>query len=291
MTDAHANFAVSAVANAPDPATTGTTLTVTAGHGARFPAAPFNFSVWPSGQTPDPTNAEIGRCTSRTGDTLTIARAQEGTTARAITVGDTIAATITRKTIDDIEQAMPYGTAWLFNQSVGRYFDNSPNGHGGATLAGAAGRIDLTPFYVPRTVTVDRIGCAVSTAVAASLFRALLYESDPDTGRPTNLLVSSGDLSGATATIAEATISHQLVPGKRYWVGTHHSSTCTLRCIAATSGYPLGLASSTGAGTATVVRKTVTFGTSSPASWTWADGDLTAAIAPPSVRFRVASVP
>lgn len=291
MTDAHANLAVSAVATAPSPATSGTSLVVTAGHGSRFPAVPFNATVWPSGAQPDPGNAEIIRVTARTTDTLTIVRAQEGSTARSVVAGDQIAATITKKTLDDIEQAMPYGTAWLFNQSVGRYFDNSPNGHAGATLAGAAGRIDLTPFYVPRTVTVDQIGVAVSTGVAASLVRALLYESDVDTGRPTNLLVSSGDLSGASAAFVSAAISHQLVPGKRYWVGTHHSSTCTLRCLAATSGYPLGLASNTAAGVATVVRKVVTFGTSSPATWTWADGDLTAAIAPPSVRFRVGSVP
>lgn len=290
MTDAHANFAVSAVATAPDPDTTGLSLVVTAGHGTRFPAAPFNFTVWPANTTPDPTNAEIGRCTSRTGDTLTIVRAQEGSTARAIVPGDLIAATITKKTLDDIEAALPYGTPWVFSQSVGRYFDNSPTGHAGATLAGAAGRIDLAPMYVPEAVTVDRIGCNVSTAVAASRFRALVYEAGPD-GRPSTLLLSTGGLSGAAAGTIEATVSFQFLPGKRYWVGTHHSSTCTLRCVAATAGYPLGLASSTGAGTATVVRKVVTFGTSSPATWTWADGDLTAGVAPPSVRFRVASVP
>lgn len=290
MTDAHANFAISAVATAPSPASSGTSLVVTAGQGARFPAVPFNATVWPSGSSPDPSNAEIVRVTARTTDTLTIVRAQEGTTARSVVVGDLIAATITKKTLDDIEASMPYGSAWLFDQSVARYFDNSPVCHGGATLAGAAGRIDLCPFYVPRAVTVNRIGCSVSTAVAASLFRALLYESGAD-GRPTNLLASSGDLSGAAVAFVEGTINVQLLPGKRYWVGTHHSSTCTLRTIVATCGYPLGLPSNTGAGTATVVRKTVTFGASSPAAWTWADGDLTAAITPPSVRFRVASVP
>jgi len=283
MTDAHANFAISAVATAPSPATSGTSLVVTASEGARFPAVPFNATIWPSNATPTPANAEIVRVTARTTDTLTIVRAQEGTSARSVVVGDLIAATITKKTLDDIEASMPYGTAWLFNQSVGRYFDNSPNGHAGATLAGAAGRIDLAPFYVPRTVTVDRIGCAVSTAVAASLFRALLYDSGAD-GRPSNLLASSGDLSGAAAAFVEGTINVQLLPGRRYWVGTHHSSTCTLRTIPATSGYPLGLPSSSGAGVATVVRKVVTFGASSPATWTWVDGDLTAAITPPSVR-------
>jgi hypothetical protein len=291
VTDAHANLAVSAVSTAPTPATTGVILLVTTGHGVRFPAVPFNATVWPTGAAPTPANAEIVRVTARTTDTLTIVRAQEGTTARSIVVGDQIAATVTKKTLDDIEAALPYGSAWVFNQSVARYFDNSPVGHAGATLAGAADRIDLAPFYVPEAVTVDQIGAAVSTAVASSLFRVGVYESDT-AGRPLTRVLVSGDLSGATVAFVSTTVSFQFVPGKRYWVALHHSSTCTLRAVAATACYPLGLASNTGAGVATVVRKAAqAFASGLPATWTWADADLTAAIAPPSVRFRVASIP
>ncbi len=182
------------------------------------------------------------------------------------------------------------GTAWLFDQSAARYFDNSPVAHAGGTLAGAAGRIDLAPLMVPRSVTVDQIGVAVSTAVAASLVRALVYDADQATGRPGALLLASGDLSGAAAAFVSTTVAFTLQAGRLYWVGTHHSSTCTLRTIAATAAYPLGLASNTGAGTSTVVRQVVAFGASSPATWTWADANLTAGITPPSVRFRVASV-
>lgn len=291
MTDAHKNFAISAVATAPSPATSGTSLVVTTGHGTRFPTPPFNATVWPSASSPNPTNAEIVRVTAISTDTLTIVRAQESSTARSIVAGDQIAATITNKTLADIEASMPYGSAWLLNQSVGRYFDNSPVGHAGGTLAGAAGRIDLAPMYVPRLVTVDQIGVAVSTAVASSLVRAVVYEADA-AGRPSNRVLISGDLSGAAVAFVSTAVSFQFEPGKRYWVGTHHSSTCTLRTIAATAGYPLGLASNTGAGVATVVRKVVTFSAgSTPSTWTWTDADLTAAITPPSVRFRVASIP
>ena len=51
--DAHKNLAISTVVTAPTPATSGTTLTVTAGEGARFPAPPFNATVWPSTAMPD----------------------------------------------------------------------------------------------------------------------------------------------------------------------------------------------------------------------------------------------
>jgi len=86
----------------------GTTLGVGIGEGARFPAAPFNATVWPFDMAPDPTTAEVVRVTARTGDSLTITRAQEGTTARAIIVGDFVAATITAKSLTDIESGVNF---------------------------------------------------------------------------------------------------------------------------------------------------------------------------------------
>lgn len=92
------NFAISTVATAPSPATSGTSLGVAAGHGGtRFPGASFNATVWPANTIPDPTNAEIVTVTAIATDTFTITRAQEGTTARAIQVGDMIAQTVTAK--------------------------------------------------------------------------------------------------------------------------------------------------------------------------------------------------
>lgn len=93
------NLAISAVATAPTPADSGTSLVVTAGHGARFPdpAADGSFyaTVWPTGATPDPSNAEVVLCTARSTDTLTIVRAQDGTSARTVVVGDQIMLAVT----------------------------------------------------------------------------------------------------------------------------------------------------------------------------------------------------
>jgi len=115
MPDAHANFAVSAVATAPSPASSGTSLVVTTGHGTRFPAVPFNAVVCPAGTQPDPTNAEIVRVTAISTDTLTITRAQESSSARSITVGDQIFAAVTKKTLTDIEGlVIPPGTETVY---------------------------------------------------------------------------------------------------------------------------------------------------------------------------------
>jgi hypothetical protein len=104
--DGLANFGVSAVATAPLPATTGTSLIVSLGTGVLYPTPPFNAVVWPQGVRPLASNSEIVRVTAKTTDTFTITRAQEGTSARTILVGDQIAAAITSKTLTDLQAAI-----------------------------------------------------------------------------------------------------------------------------------------------------------------------------------------
>lgn len=104
--DAHQNWAYGTVATAPSPATSGTTLVLTAGHGARFPTPPFNAVVWQAGVSALATNAEVVRVTAKSTDTLTITRAQEGSVARTIVAGDQFAAAITAKALTDTEAAI-----------------------------------------------------------------------------------------------------------------------------------------------------------------------------------------
>jgi hypothetical protein len=103
LADAHKNFASSLVATAPSPASSGTSLVVTAADGAKFPAVPFNATIWPASAQPTTANAEIVRVTGISTDTFTITRAQESSSARTVVIGDQIAATITAKTLTDVE--------------------------------------------------------------------------------------------------------------------------------------------------------------------------------------------
>lgn len=109
--DAKHNFAFSIVVTPPSPATSGTSLTVNSGDGAKFPAVPFNAVVWPSSVQPSTSNAEIVRVTAIVGDTLTITRTQEGTSARSIAANDQIAQNITAKYLTDIETAFQTASA------------------------------------------------------------------------------------------------------------------------------------------------------------------------------------
>src|SRR6185369_15847094 len=98
MAYAHKNFAYSTVAgtdegNTSNPGSGGTSLRVQRGDAVRFPPPPFNATVWPAASQPTSSNAEIVQVTDIQNDVLTIARTQEGSSARTIVVGDQIAAT------------------------------------------------------------------------------------------------------------------------------------------------------------------------------------------------------
>ena len=101
MADAHANFAYSTIAVSATSA--GLNFSVAAGDGAKFPAVPFNATVWPASVQPLTTNAEILRVTARATDAMTATRAQESTTAINLPVGTQIANTITNKVLTDVE--------------------------------------------------------------------------------------------------------------------------------------------------------------------------------------------
>jgi hypothetical protein len=100
-----------------------TAITLQSGQGSKLPATPFQLIWWNSTDYPntanDP-NVEIVRVTNVTGDTLTITRAQEGTTAsNKNTAGKTYSLVlgITAKMISDIAAALPSGTP-VYDEAV-----------------------------------------------------------------------------------------------------------------------------------------------------------------------------
>jgi len=145
--DALKNFAVSLVATAPSPATSGTSLVVTAGQGSYFPATPFDATIWPSGAQPTNTNAEIVRVTNVSTDTFTITRAQYGTTAQSIAVGYQIAQTVDANLLN---QLAPLSGATFTGEVVAPDFKVS--GLTGAT-AGTSRLVGTTSAGPPTTGT------------------------------------------------------------------------------------------------------------------------------------------
>jgi prepilin-type N-terminal cleavage/methylation domain-containing protein len=85
--------ALSTVATAPSPASSGTSLTVASGQGSRFGTPPFYATIWPAGSQPSASNSEVVLVTAIANDTLTITRAQQGSSPRSILVGDQVSST------------------------------------------------------------------------------------------------------------------------------------------------------------------------------------------------------
>jgi hypothetical protein len=84
------NFAKATVSTGYD--SSATTIALSAGHGTKLPNAPFNAVWWNSSSYPDPSddpNVEVVRVTAISTDTLTITRAQEGTSASTKNTGST----------------------------------------------------------------------------------------------------------------------------------------------------------------------------------------------------------
>ena len=164
--DDYKNFAVSAVADAPVPPTSGEMLSVKAGEGERFPTTPFNATVWAKDALPEPTNAEVVRIEARSGDQLILSRAQEGSSPRAILPGDLIAATITDKTLFDLQTLAQEGKPFTDGQLLrGRETGPGPSEEIalGDYLSIVDGRLDVagagaTPFIVQSRNAIGRLG-------------------------------------------------------------------------------------------------------------------------------------
>ena len=127
--DALANFSYGTVLTAPSPATTGTSLTLDSGQGARFPdpavSGAYNIVVKAAGEVPISTNSTICRVTARSGDVLTIVRDQEGSSVRTVVVGDEVYLAVSKKFFDDMENS---GTENFLKN--GNFINNSTNGYG-----------------------------------------------------------------------------------------------------------------------------------------------------------------
>lgn len=105
--------ATSTVATAPSPATSGTSLVVQSGEGARFPSPPFYAIVHPANSLPVTANAEKVLVTNVSTDTFTIVRAQGIYTAKSIATGWRISNAIFQEDINNssiIQNEVPGGS-------------------------------------------------------------------------------------------------------------------------------------------------------------------------------------
>lgn len=155
-----------------------------------------------------------------------------------------------------------------------------------ATLAGAAGRIDLFPFLARADLSIDRFVANCTTAVAGALARIAVYSSDA-AGRPSTLIAESADLDLGTTGAKLATLALTLRQGRTLWLGLRHSSTATVSTWATTATPDINGGTTPVTTLRKVLRRTVAWGTPLPATWGFTSAEITAAAAP-ALWLRVA---
>jgi hypothetical protein len=110
------------------------TLTLQTGEGAEFPSADFSYDnsyFWLCliGVGSESGQFEIVRVVSKSSDTLSIIRGQQGTTAQAFSSGTRAALRVTRDTLRDLRSSLVLGTGW----SSGNYLNTGTGENGSAT--------------------------------------------------------------------------------------------------------------------------------------------------------------
>jgi len=170
-----------------------TSLTVQSGHGARFPAIGSGTGdhFWLTIED------EIVKCTARSADTLTIVRAQQGTS------GASHADAVAVKLLWTAESARYVAYNFLPGRISGNRYCGIPmgtNSNGTITL----NTLYAVPFYVGAAQAFDGIAVA-SLGVASAFTRLGIYQDGG--GKPGALVVDAGQVDCATAGEKVASIS------------------------------------------------------------------------------------
>ena len=243
--DALKNFAYSLVATAPSPATSGTSLVVTAGQGAYFPATPFDATIWPSGVQPTNTNAEIVRVTNVSTDTFTITRAQYGTTAQSIAVGYQIAQTVDANLLNQL--APLSGATFTGNVTAPAHIASGLTGataasrYVGGTTNGApvSGTFAVGDFIIDQTATIWVCLTAGTPGTWWPLIEAhMVSRSATATAGPNEVTIFTGSTASQTISVIAAPVDGAT------WTIINRSSVPVTAGFGASSMLPLGSTSS-----------------------------------------------
>ena len=190
-----------------------TSLTVASGEGARFPTSNFHITI----------EDEILLCTTRTGDVLTVTRAQEGTAAAAHDAAKAVRLNITAAIIQELQDHEPLTTG--------------VHGVGTGTVAKTAD-ILLKNIIINGGFTINQRGYASAAALAAGSYGHDRWKAGAGGGDYSFTQLASP----TTITIAANKTLIQVIEDKMVFGGTYILSwtgTCQAR-YAINSATPAG---------------------------------------------------
>jgi hypothetical protein len=121
--------------------------------------------------------------------------------------------------------------------SVGTSTFMAINGTAPITLAGISNKLTVIPFIPAQTITSASLYINVTTLIAGSNARILIYSNL--NGKPDTKLYESANLDCATIGLKTANTVQTFVAGTTYWIGVQTSSTQTLSALAVAQLIPL----------------------------------------------------
>lgn len=185
------------------------------------------------------------------------------------------------------------GVPWFGSPITNRYYALGGAGTALAltTIAGAANRADMSPWYCTRSFTPILLGVQVTTGVASATCKVLVYEADVN-GWPATSRYIGPALSCATTNtfVSDGAGLPSFVAGTTYWIGVIHSSTATLRAWNVGNAAAFGGIGTTATTTnfGTVLRRASLTYASPPAPWSFLATDIVNNVGPPIVFARSA---
>lgn len=166
------------------------------------------------------------------------------------------------------------------------FVGNSANAAALGTQAQVANRTVIAPFVPAYSMSIGQLGISVSTLLAASNCKVVIYASDSN-GRPSTILRETANIDCATTGTKLSTITTlALTSGATYWIGVRSSGTQTLRTLAVGALPALSITSAATPVAQQVLIKTETYA-SAATDWTYASSQHSNALCP-LVLMRIA---
>ncbi len=124
------------------------------------------------------------------------------------------------------------GLALPFRPAAGLFVSAATSGGALGTIAQTANRNTIAPFVSAHDLTIDLVAISVSTVIAGSLSKVVIYGSNAN-GGPDTALAESADIPCSNLGHQTAALSFTFEAGRVYWIGVRSSATQTLRSLTA----------------------------------------------------------
>jgi hypothetical protein len=146
-------------------------------------------------------------------------------------------------------------------------------------------RIIIAPFIAPLGFTATQSSINVTGGAASSQVRIVCFSANSN-GRPDALLWESADFDTSTTGEKIDGTDRTIDKGVTYWLGVRTTGTPTVSVTPLAGAWPINGSAAFSTAAASTLVQTLTWGTSTPATWTWSASDINTTL-PVVIGFRI----